>query len=112
MTKTRVCEASVASPARGCLARSLSPQAYAEGLNCWIHEPLRVRLQLRLRQFWLIVDGAPNFFKIGVNQVKRKQKDKKLRVRYCANLFASKDKVIDRRLTIKSQAKSKKDSPV
>jgi len=55
---------------------------------------------------------ARQFFKIDVNQVKRKQKDKKLRVRYCANLFASKDKVIDRRLTIKSQAKSKKDSPV
>lgn len=33
MTKTRVCEASGASPARGCLARSLSPQAYAEGLK-------------------------------------------------------------------------------
>ena len=32
MTKTRVCEASVAS-LKGCLARSLSPQAYAEGLN-------------------------------------------------------------------------------
>ena len=83
----------------------MSPQAYAEEFKCWIWDLLRIRFRLGLRRFWLIVDGAPEFFQknaivliSGDNWVESAN----CRINFTTTVFSYKKKVLKNLLSKKT----------